>query len=64
MANEVYPDAANVPQPPPYADEAFPGLGRRGGLIEQQRRDSGGLGDDDPGDPVVDNNPFRPKGGR
>lgn len=54
---------AFVPSPPPYVDEAFPAIGRRSGLIDQQRRDSGGLSDDDPGDPVIDKHPFRPKGG-
>lgn len=52
---------AFVPKAPPYVDEAFPATGRRSGLIERQRQDSGGLSDDDRGDPVVDNNPFRPR---
>jgi hypothetical protein len=59
------PDPARyVPFQAPFVDEAFPATGRRSGLLDQQRRDNGNLPDADPGDPVVDNNPFRPKGGR
>lgn len=43
----------------PFADEANPGLGRRSGLLEQQRRDSGGLDDSSPDNPVVDDNPIK-----
>lgn len=43
----------------PFADEADPGLGRRSGLIEQQRRDSGGLDDSSPDNPVRDDNPIK-----
>lgn len=42
----------------PWADEASPGLGRRSGLIESQRRTSGGLSDDSPENPVRDSNPL------
>jgi len=48
---------------PAPVDESYPALGRRAGLIDQQRRESGGLTDDDPGDPVIDKHPFRPRGG-
>lgn len=47
------------PQPMPFADEANPGLGRRAGLLEEQRRQSGGLSDDSPEDPVRDDLPFK-----
>ena len=43
----------------PFADEANPGLGRRSGLLEQQRRDSGGLDDSSPDNPVRDDNPIK-----
>lgn len=44
----------------PFADEADPALGRRSGLLEQQRRDSGGLDDGgDVGNPVRDDNPIK-----
>ena len=50
------------PSPPPWADEASPGLGRRSGVMEDERRQSGGLSDESPEDPVRDSNPFRPAG--
>lgn len=55
------PSAIQDPPEPsiPFADEANPGLGRRSGLIEQQRRDSGGLDDSSPENPVRDDNPIK-----
>jgi len=47
------------PQSIPFANEAEPGLGRRSGLLEEQRRNSGGLSDDPPDNPVKDDQPFR-----
>lgn len=55
---------AYVPNPPPYVDEGYPGIGRRAGILQQERHNSGGLTDDDAGDPVIDKHPFVPKGGR
>lgn len=50
----------NPPEPSiPFADEANPGLGRRSGWLEQQRRDSGGLDDSSPENPVRDDNPIK-----
>lgn len=43
----------------PFADEANPGLDRRSGWLEQQRRDSGGLDDSSPDNPVKDDNPIK-----
>lgn len=59
MPLEVIPVDPVIPAP---VDEAYPALGRRAGTLEQQRRESGNLSDDDPGDPVIDKHPFRPKG--
>lgn len=47
------------PQSIPFVDEANPGLGRKAGLLEEQRRSSGGLSDDPPDNPVKDDMPFR-----
>jgi hypothetical protein len=50
----------NPPEPTiPFVDEANPGLGRRSGWLEQQRRDSGGLDDSSPENPVRDDNPIK-----
>jgi hypothetical protein len=50
--------------PVPWVDEAFPGLGRRSGVVEHDRQQSGGLSDESPEDPVRDSNPFRPAKGQ
>ena len=50
----------NPPWPSgPVANEASPGLGSKSTLIEQQRRESGGLSDDPPDNPVRETEPFR-----
>lgn len=51
-------DQETAPIPVPYADEAAPGLGRRSGVPEEERRQSGGLSDESPEDPVRDSIPF------
>lgn len=43
----------------PFANEAEPALDRRSGLLEEQRRSSGGLSDDPSDNPVRDDQPFK-----
>jgi hypothetical protein len=53
----------SAPIATPYVDEAHPGLGRNSGVPADERRQSGGLTDESPEDPVRDANPFRPTSG-
>jgi hypothetical protein len=49
------------PAPPmPLVDENRPGLGRGGGYIQEERRQSGGLEDESPEEPVRNDAPFKP----
>ncbi len=43
----------------PWLDETSPGLGRNSRLLEEQRRNSGGLEDGSEENPVRDDEPFR-----
>lgn len=43
----------------PLVDANVPGLGRHGGYMQEERRQSGGLEDESPEEPVRDDSPFR-----
>lgn len=45
--------------PPPWAEETSPALGRRSGVIENERMRSGGLTEDSLEMPVQNPTPFR-----
>lgn len=54
------------PAVPADVSEADPGLGCRGKHAQQERQSSGNLSDDptESGAPVVNSQPFRPRGGQ
>jgi hypothetical protein len=61
VGNDVDNKGSPDPKTVPWADEGDPALGRRAGLIQEARRQSGGLEDESAENPVRETNPFREK---